>query len=87
MENWKDHIGDTFEIKVTPKASSNKVKAEFIEGRLLLKVYITAPPEDGKANKAVIELLAKELKIPKKHLSILKGEHSRNKVVKVRGER
>ena len=83
MNNWQEYIRETIEIKVTPKASSNKVKAEFVEGRLVLKVYVTAPPEDGKANKAVIELLAKELKVAKQQLTILMGEHARNKIVKL----
>lgn len=85
MSDWKNHIGETVEIKVTPKASFNKIKPENVEGRLVLKIYVTAAPEDGKANKAVIDMLANELKLAKQQLSILKGEHSRHKVIKIDG--
>lgn len=47
------------------------------------KIYVTAPPEDGKANKKVIELLAEYFKVPKSQIRIVKGEISRNKIVEI----
>ena len=53
------------------------------EGRL--KIRVTVPPEGGKANKAVVELLAKTLKVPKSSIQIVRGETSRTKTVRVEG--
>lgn len=48
-------------------------------------VKVTAPPVEGAANKAVLELLARELKVPKRAVRIVLGEHAREKVVQVEG--
>ncbi|WP_283400300.1 DUF167 domain-containing protein [Desulfurobacterium pacificum] len=53
------------------------------EGRLKMKV--TVPPEGGKANKAVVELLSKALKVPKSRIEIIKGETSRIKTLFIEG--
>jgi uncharacterized protein (TIGR00251 family) len=49
------------------------------------KVRVTAPPEDGRANEAVLELLAKRLDLPRRSLSIVSGHTAREKVVQVDG--
>ncbi len=69
------------EVHVQPKASSNRVTV--VEGRI--KVYVTAAPEKGRANKAVIEVLARELGVPKSVVSIKSGERSRTKLVEIKG--
>jgi uncharacterized protein len=76
------------EIKVTPKASADRIQgwAEDEEGARVLKVVVTAVPEDGKANKAVIALLAKRLKLPKSALTIASGETSRRKTLLIDGD-
>jgi len=51
-----------------------------------LKIRVTAPPEDGKANESVINLLSKELKVPKSSFKIIKGVLSREKVVLIKNE-
>jgi len=68
-------------IKVYPKARQEKVVKEGDT----YKVYVNSPPVDGKANKRVIELLAKKFKIKKSQISIIKGETSRGKVVEIDG--
>jgi len=50
-----------------------------------LKIRIDAPPIDGKANQALLALLAKQLELPKSRFSILSGESGRRKRVLVRG--
>lgn len=55
----------------------------WVDGDVSLKIKVTAPPEDGKANDAVIRLLASLLGIPKRCVSIANGEHSRQKQVAV----
>ena len=69
------------EVRVQPKASSNRMTV--VEGRI--KVYVTAAPEKGRANKAVIEVLARELGVPKSVVSIKSGERSRTKLIEVEG--
>ena len=68
------------DIKVTAKASRNCVKEE--DGRV--KVYVTAAPEKGKANKAVIELLSKHFGVNKSSISIIQGETSAHKKIIIR---
>ena len=70
------------EVKVQPKASRNRIE-KVEEGRL--KVKVTVPPEGGKANRAVVELLAKALKVPKRSVEIVRGETSRIKTVRIEG--
>ena len=67
-------------VRVQPKASRNQV-AGYDEGTLRLRV--TAPPTDGKANAGVIALLAKTLGVSKSKLQIIRGQSSRDKVVSV----
>ncbi len=76
------------DIKVTPKASADRVQgwAPDAEGGRVLKIAVTAPPEDGKANKAVIALLAKRLKLPKSAITIASGETSRRKTLLIDGD-
>ena len=62
-------------VKVIPGAKLSLVKSE----KDYLKVYVNAPAVDGKANKAVIELLSKHFRTQKKNISIISGEKSKNK--------
>ena len=76
------------DIKVTPKASADRVQGwtEDEQGGRVLKIMVTAPPEDGKANKAVIALLAKRLKLPKSAIAFASGETSRRKTLLIDGD-
>lgn len=71
-------------IVITLKISPNASKNEIIKSEEGLKVKITAQPIDGKANKALIEYLSKQLKIPKSSIEILKGETSKEKTVLIK---
>lgn len=64
-------------LKISPNASKN----EIIKSGDEIKIKLTAQPIEGKANKALIEILSKELKIPKSSIVILKGETSKDKTV------
>ena len=64
-------------IKISPNAKKN----EIIKTESEVKIKITAQPIDGKANKALIEFLSKEFKIPKTSIQILKGETSKEKTL------
>ena len=69
-----------YSIYVKPKSSKRSV-VELADGSLEVKVH--SPPEDGKANIEVIEVLAKYFKVKKRHLSIVTGLASRHKIVEL----
>jgi uncharacterized protein (TIGR00251 family) len=71
-----------FSVKVQPKASANRAAGEHGGA---LKVAVTAPPEKGKANAAVIALLSKVLGVPKSSIEIIRGDASRTKTLSIRG--
>lgn len=66
----------SFQVRVTPKARQNRLR---LEGDTI-RVWVTAAPEDGKANAAVQDLLAKSLGVARSRLSLLRGATSRDKV-------
>lgn len=73
---------DLLRIKVTPKAKFERIKKEMgADGAIFYKIYVTATPEDNKANEAVIKLLAKALGIAKSNLTITRGHTSREKKI------
>jgi hypothetical protein len=74
--------GVTFAVKVHPRAKKNGITGEVGDA---LKVALTAPPVDGKANAACVDLFAKLLKVPRSSVTIAAGETSRNKVIRVAG--
>ncbi len=75
-------------ISVTPKASANKIGKTITnpDGTNMLKVYVTAAPEAGKANAAVINLLAKTWGLAKSDFSVIKGKTERRKILQIRGD-
>jgi len=70
------------EIRVIPNAK--KAKVEDLGGKL--KVHLSAPPHDGKANKELIEILSGHFKVRKNKIKLIKGEKSRDKVVELTHE-
>ena len=69
-------------VRVSPGARSNAVLGRHGEG---WKVRVTAAPEDGKANDAVLRLLAERLDLPGKSLTLVSGPSSRDKIVELHG--
>ncbi len=67
-------------VKVTPKGRRNEI-LPFREGDVWLKLKVTAPPEDGAANTAVLSLLSKQLQTPISCLRLLSGHQARQKQV------
>ena len=68
-------------VIVNLRISPNAKKNEIIKEDGAVKIKITAQPVDGKANKALVEFLSKEFKIPKTSIQIIKGETSKDKSV------
>lgn len=75
--------GDVIPIHAYPKSPANRIEGwvEDASGQHWLKVRVTAAPEDGKANKALLKLLAKTWNLPVSSLSVVSGETSRYKRV------
>lgn len=74
--------GVTFTVRIQPRARRNRIVGEHGDA---LKLALTAPPVEGKANQACIEFLAEALNLPRSSLVIVFGQTSRNKVVRVSG--
>jgi uncharacterized protein (TIGR00251 family) len=79
--------GVRLRLKVAPKSRRNEIGGLLDEpdGGKALKVAVTAAPEDGKANAAVIALLAKEWGVAKSAISVVTGATGRRKLVEIRG--
>jgi uncharacterized protein (TIGR00251 family) len=74
--------GAQFALRVQPRASRNAVVGLMGDA---VKLALTAPPVDGKANAAVVEYLAELLRVSKSSVTIVSGETGRNKLIAVRG--
>lgn len=75
-------VETTLKVKVLPRASKNALAGKEND---TYKIKLTAPPVDGKANKALLQLLGKKLGRPKKDLRIISGERARLKSICIRG--
>ncbi len=80
--------GVTVAVRLTPKASANRIEgvAAAADGSAVLRARVTAAPESGKANAALIKMLAKTWNLPKSSLTIAGGAKDRRKLVHVAGE-
>ena len=74
--------GATLAVKVHPRAKKNAITGEVGDA---LRLALTAPPVDGRANQACIEFFANLLDVPRSSVTIASGETSRNKVIRVAG--
>jgi uncharacterized protein (TIGR00251 family) len=70
------------EVHVVPRASRSKLLGVH-DGRL--KISLEAPPVDGEANQALLAFLAKLLDLPRRDVTLCRGESSRQKLVSLRG--
>ncbi len=71
-----------FDVRLKPGASREKIVSV---GDAQLCIAVTAAPVDGKANEALVRLLAKALDVPKSSVTLCRGLASRNKVVEIAG--
>jgi uncharacterized protein (TIGR00251 family) len=74
--------GAIFAVKVQPRAKKNAITGELGDA---LKLALTAPPVEGRANDACIEFFANLLDVPRSSITIASGETSRRKVIRVTG--
>lgn len=75
-------------LRLAPKSSANKIAAieTDADGAGLVKAMVTAVPEQGKANAALIKLLAEDWKLAKSTITVIRGATDRNKTLLVAGE-
>ena len=74
--------GASFEVRVHPCARKDAVTGQVGDA---LKISLTTPPVEGRANEACVEFFAKLLKVPRSSVTIASGLTSRNKVIRVAG--
>jgi len=72
----------TLKVYLQPKSSKNEIIGPYRDG---IRVKVTAPPVEGKANEALIRFLSKKLGVSPSSIEILKGNHSREKTLRVSG--
>ena len=75
-------LSTSLRVRVSPGASRTEVVGRHGDG---WKVRVSAPPEDGRANDAVLALLADRLELPRRSLEIVSGHGARDKVVRMSG--
>ncbi len=75
-------------VRVTPRAALNRIGgvARDAGGSAMLKISVSAAPDKGKANDAVIKLLAKEWRVPKTTISVASGATDRRKTLHIAGD-
>lgn len=77
------------DIRVQPRASRNAIEIDGerpdVKPGAKIMVRVTAAPESGKANDAVVALLAKRLRVPRRSIRIVRGHKSRNKRISMEG--
>ena len=80
--------GLTLHVRLTPKSSRDALEGveTLADGQTVLKARVRAVPEDGKANDALIALVAKSLKTPSSRIRIASGATSRHKVLALEGD-
>ncbi len=81
-----DHL--RLSVRLTPNAGRNVIEGveTRADGETFLKARVTAAPEGGKANRALILLLAEQLHLPKSTISLLSGETARKKILRIDGD-
>ncbi|WP_413710458.1 DUF167 domain-containing protein [Rhizobium sp. Rhizsp82] len=82
---WTVHDGHLrLTVRLTPNGGRDAIDG--LDGEGQLKVRVSAVPEDGKANKALIALLAKSLRVPKSAVAFISRETSRKKILRIEGD-
>ncbi len=86
---WRATAGGvTLVVRLTPKGGRDAIDGveTMSDGRPVLKARVRAAPEDGKANAALVEFLAKALRVPRSAVTLASGQTSRVKILEIAGE-
>ncbi|MGF9565745.1 DUF167 domain-containing protein [Neorhizobium sp. JUb45] len=81
-----DHL--RLSVRLTPNGGRDSIDGieKDADGDAYLKARVSAVPENGKANKALIALLSKELRVPKSAITVITGETARKKILRIDGD-
>ena len=83
FKNFND-FPTVIQARVTPNAPRSYIKVKTRDdGSELYRIYITASADSGQANLAIIDLLSRTLGVPKSHISIIRGEKSKDKTISI----
>lgn len=69
-------------VRAVPRASKNEIQGIYNDA---VKIRLTTPPVDGKANAALIKFLSKTLGVPRAHITLSNGDTGRNKIFLITG--
>jgi len=86
---WRSVAGGILlDIRVTARSGRDAIEGieQLASGQAVLKVRVRALPTDGEANEAVVDLVAKALKLPKSNVSLERGGTSRVKTLRIAGD-
>lgn len=85
-QRYDDHI--RLSVRLTPNGGRDRIDGveSAADGEVFLKARVSTVPENGKANKALIALLASELRLPKSSIGFVSGETSRKKILRIEGD-
>lgn len=89
VQPWRSVAGGVLlDIRVTPKSGRDAIESieQLASGQAVLKLRVRALPADGEANEAVVDLIAKALKLPKSNVSLERGGTSRVKTLRLAGD-
>jgi hypothetical protein len=89
MEAWRYSAqGVAVAVRVTPRGGRDEIDGleTLSDGRLVVKLRVRAIADGGEANRAVVELLAKSLGVPKRNVRLLSGATSRQKQIAIDGD-
>ena len=80
--------GLTLVVRLTPKGGRDAIDGveTMSDGKAVLKARVRAVPEDGKANAALVELIAKALRVPRSAVTVAAGQTSRVKTLEIAGD-
>ena len=75
-------------MRLTPKGGRDAIDGveTMSDGKAVLKARVRAVPEDGKANAALVELIAKALRVPRSAVTVVAGQTSRVKTLEIAGD-
>ena len=75
-------------IRLSPRAKTDRLLAvvAVAEGRHAIRGLVTAPPQDGRANEALLQLLSRAWRLPRASLAVIAGAATRNKIVSTAGD-
>ena len=75
-------------VRLMPRGRGDRIEglARLADGAPVLKVSVSAPPAEGRANDALLQVLAKAWRLPRRDLALVAGDKSRSKLVQVTGD-